>query len=185
MRDIVIINGTARTGKDIFIDLFFEKTGIEVCNISTIEEAESILFDLEIKLGLKQERELKTDLYRSILYDIKQLLIKYNDRPLRQTVKKIQELRDLFPGNVIFVHCREGAEISKLVDYFGKQCLTLLVKRHVSVPQNPADMGVESYFGYDMKIEEFDLNKMDIYAEKLKGIIYGPDKSRIDNTAKS
>ena len=182
MRDIVIINGTARTGKDIFIDLFFEKTGIEVCNISTIEEAERILFDLEIKLGLKQERELKTDLYRSILYDIKQILIKYNDRPLRQTVKKIQELRNLFPGNVIFVHCREGAEISKLVDYFGKQCLTLLIKRHVSVPQNPADMGVESYFGYDMKIEEFDLNKMDEYSEKLKGLIYGPDKSGIDNT---
>lgn len=172
-RKIIIINGSARTGKDSFIDLFYEKTKIPVCNISTIEEAESILFSLETQLGLKQERSLKTDLYRSVLHDVKKLLIKYGDRPLKQTIKKATHLETLFSDSIIFIHCREGEEIAKLVDYYKKRCITLLIKRNIDVPQNPADMGVEKYFGYHMVIDDFDMNKMDVYAEKLKGLIYG------------
>ena len=183
MRDIVIINGVGGVGKDSFVSRFYDVSGIPTCNISTIQEAERILFALEGVLNLKQERELKTDLYRSVLHDIKNMLVKYGDRPFKQTAKRIQELRDLFPGNVIFVHCREGAEISKLVDYYGEQCITVLVERKVPVANNPADRMLDKYFGYNMIIEEFDLNKMDEYSEKLKGLIYGPDKSGVDNTS--
>lgn len=172
-RKIIIINGSARTGKDSFIDLFYEKTGIPVCNISTIEESENILFNLQYVLGITEERSFKTDLYRSLLHDVKCLLVKYGDRPFKQTVERVNSLSDIFPDSIIFIHCREGSEISKLVDYFGKSCFTLLLKRNVSVPDNPADKNVDKYFGYDIVIEDFDLDKMDVYAEKLKGFIYG------------
>ena len=181
MKNKIIINGVGGVGKDSFVSRFYDVSGIPTCNISTIQEAERILFALEPILSLKQERELKTDLYRSLLYDTKALLVKYGDRPYRQTVKRVHELENLFPGNAIFIHCREGAEISKLVDYYGEQCITVLVERNVPVANNPADRMLDKYFGYNMIIEEFDLDKMDIYAEKLKGLIYGPDKSGIDN----
>ncbi len=167
MKNIIIINGAGSVGKDTFVKEFEKITASKVLNHSTIAEAKQILHNMGMT-------DTKTDQFRNILHDVKNLLVKYGNRPFRRAAKFILEAEEKHRNPTIFIHCREGAEIKKFVEAYGERCLTLLVRRSgINVPECPADQDVEKYFGYNMIIEDFDLNKMEDYKAELEGMIYG------------
>ncbi len=170
MRNIIIINGAGAVGKDTFVSEYEKISSFQVFNHSTISEAKRIL----ASIGLS---DTKTDEFRNILHDVKILLVKYGDRPFNQSKKFIESVKSSLSDSAIFIHCREGSEIQKLVDFYGDMCMTLLIKRSgIDVPDCPADKNVEKYFGYNMVIEDFDLKKMEEYKEELEDLIYDRKK---------
>lgn len=152
IKDRVIINGIGGSGKDHTVGLLTEKLtalfpNIFVENYSTIDSIKASTKDC---FGIPPSGQ-KTNEERQLWSDIKQALIKFGDMPFNWTIARSQRLDLLSPNrNIMFIHCREGEEISKLVNRLGDRVLTLLVQRDgITVPDCTADRGVDNYYGYD------------------------------------
>lgn len=143
---IVIINGVAQSGKDTLVEMVKRHALTGVANISSIDPVK----DLMKKCGWSPDD--KSDIARATMAQIKQALIDLNDGPCWYIQSVIQSLEWNQPDvGIVFVHVREPEEIEKL-KWAYPDCLTLLVKRSVHVPDNPADRGVDGY-DYDLVIK--------------------------------
>jgi len=142
---IITINGHARAGKDSFVTYAAEFA--RVVSFSTI----TMIKEVATVLGWDGNKD---EAGRQFLSDLKDAWSLYNDGPFQDivaavaaTIKK-KGTDDFF----VFVHVREPAEIQKFKDYFGKDCITLLIKRQMgSVPKNHADQRVDD-FPYDQTL---------------------------------
>jgi hypothetical protein len=139
---IVVINGFPQSGKDQFIS-FCQESVQYVHNISTIDSTKKIA----TLMGWDGTKDNKS---RDFLSDLKSLWVRYNNGPLIELAKTYMDIVNNEPDSVVFVHCREPEEISKIVDWFSKGAVyTLFLDRAVeNLPANKSDTNVELY-SYD------------------------------------
>lgn len=150
---ILVINGTARSGKDTFCSFIEEEVGKEkVATLSTVD----LVKELAAKVGWDGE---KTPKNRKFLSDLKDLLTEWEDVPYKDIKKKIELLNydwesyGFGPDNcLIFVMCREPEEIQKFVDRLGAK--TILVRRREAESteaSNHADADILKYrYNYEI-----------------------------------
>ena len=164
---IIVINGVASSGKDLFVELFTKNYKYRTINISTIDKVK------EIAKNNFGWNEKKNDKSRKFLSELKKLWIEYNNGPFLDVVNTINEYNFKVKGeeDIFFVHVREPEEIQKFVDKYQDKCTTLMVKRNVDIPNNNSDQNVEK-FNYDYiiendgTIEELELKVID-FIEKV------------------
>jgi hypothetical protein len=171
---IVIINGTATSGKDQFVKFFKKNYPYKCYNWSTIDKVKEIA---KKHLGWDGR---KTEASRLFLSEIKRIWNNYNNGPFRYMIEKIENHRRKLEKDdknhvIYFIHCRESDEILKFVSYFGDKCHSLLIQRkNINVPNNKSDKNVD-HFSYDFIIENngglIELeNKAKEFALQLKDI---------------
>lgn len=163
---VIIINGSAKVGKDNFT-MFFKRHYKHKCvNWSTIDKIKKIS-----KRNFGWDGK-KTDSARKFLSEIKRIWAEYNNGPFNDMINKISDhysnLDKKEKGKFIyFIHCREPQEIQKFVQFYGEKCLTLLLKREDrEVPDNLADKNVNN-FNYDFIIPN-NGSKKDLEKEVIK-----------------
>ena len=144
MKQIFIINGPPRSGKDTFVDMCRsisdETNGPVFHNISSVDKvkqaAEILGWD-----GLKDEKG------RKFLSDLKDLSTELYDGPLNYMKSKIEK----YPFDIGFFHVREPSEIHKIVKLF-PSAKTIFIQRETQNFNNHADKNVEMY-DYDFYID--------------------------------
>lgn len=150
---IVIINGAASVGKDLFVKQCKDLIGDFRCfNYSTVDFVKYVA----VCAGWKGH---KTPEDRAFLSDLKKLLAQWHDLPYEKTKREIRDCcalaakYDTLDESVIFIHCREPQEIERFVEEFG--ATTLLVERKTAEcpePSNDSDKNVYD-FTYDCIVE--------------------------------
>jgi len=149
---IIIINGSARSGKDKFTNFFKKHYDYETVNWSTVDKVKEIA-----KRNFNWDGK-KTDDARLFLSELKRIWNDLNDGPFEYITNKISK-HQLKIDNYIdrenmvyFIHCREPEEIQKFIDKY-KNCITILLKRDDRrVPNNNSDKNVNN-FDYDYIID--------------------------------
>lgn len=160
---IIVINGSGTSGKDTVVTMVKDYMNIRkiggkpsalVTNISSVDQIKEIASTL----GWNGE---KNDKSRKFLSDLKDLSTNYNNGPFKYIQNQINLARgrSLFHSKtlgidldtLVFVHIREPEEIRKMKEYYGDDCVTLLIKRD-SVEQfsNHADKNVDNYSYMDI-----------------------------------
>jgi hypothetical protein len=152
---IVIINGSAETGKDKFVKIFKDKfENLRVKNISSVDKVKSVA---EIAFGWNGKKDDKS---RKMLSDMKRVWSEFNDGPTKYVFEKIDidtkyciEKNKKLENNIYFLHIREPEEIDKVKNKYEKNCITLLIRKNTEyIPSNYSDKNVENY-KYDYIIE--------------------------------
>lgn len=142
-KTVIVINGQGGSGKDTVCSILGKHYRVK--NVSTVDPIK----DIARYAGWKGE---KNDKSRKMLADLKQVFIEYCDLPLNFIIaQEKQFLND--QNEIMFVHCREGVEIKKIVDNSIVKTYTLLIRRNDShyahrTFGNLADDEVENY-SYD------------------------------------
>lgn len=121
-KTVIIINGEGGVGKDWLISSLPEQD--KIFNFSTIDIYKKIAEYLGW-MGTKAPRD------RKFLADLKKLSIEYNDFSFRDTINTIRWFYKNEMANLMFIHCREPKEITKLegcaVDIWNTNFRTLLI----------------------------------------------------------
>lgn len=173
---LIVINGSAESGKDKFIQFVSEccDKDMIVFNESTIDPVKRAMESL----GMDPNN--KTPENRQMMVDMKQLWIKSTNGqgPLEYVQKKFDFYKgqyQIFDGPlVLFMHCREPEEIQKIVERFGEDCETLLIKSHLGKAlKNGADDVVENYDYTHNFTNDKDLNYLKSLAEEFAAYIKG------------
>ena len=143
---ILIINGTATSGKDSFVE-FAKEGNYEVYNFSTIDYIKEKALELGWD-GRKDERG------RRLLSDLKDALTLYDDIPFKKVVNEIKSVLfqyDQFEqptdNLIFFVHSREPVDIQKWKEFTNAR--TLFLRR-------PAAEDVEHNNHADRNVFDFD-----------------------------
>jgi len=152
---VIVINGTAQTGKDKFVSFFNEvATELRVKNYSSIDRVKQIA---EICFGWDTK---KNDKSRRFLSEIKRIWTDFNDGPF-EVIKNQIDVDIIYSKNnnkdvsknIYFIHIREPEEIKKVKKYYDIFCVTLLIKKDVDfIPDNDSDKNVEN-FDYDYIVD--------------------------------
>jgi len=148
---VVVINGAAESGKDKFIRYIKQNENYDytTINLSTIDPSKEAL-----KI-LGWNGVYKTEETRQAMVDLKRISMKLFNGPFKHIVEQIKGISQLTTKTnwVIFVHCREPEEIQKLVDYYKRECITLLIRSsRGKALKNGSDDVVENY-DYDHIID--------------------------------
>lgn len=163
LKEIVVINGMAQSGKDTFVQLVSKH--ISADNYSSVKRVKGIA-----KLcgwnGEKDERS------RQFLCKLKELTTEFYDMSYKAVVDRIIKFYES-DNELLFVHIREPLEIQRIVDNFDAK--TLLVEREnniINITSNEADKNVFNY-NYDYVISNDgtvdDLEeKAKLWLERLK-----------------
>jgi dephospho-CoA kinase len=177
MVKVVIINGMPMSGKTTFEELcqeicdpFAKESGFEEGSILCVDICSTVDF---VKIVAKQcgwdgTKDLKN---RKFLSDLKDLLTEWNDVPFKKIQSRVNMRAKSFAAVdwIVFVDCREPAEIQKLKERLN--ATTVLIRRpsvENNETSNHADAGVFEY-NYDLTI----YNNSDIMdlAKKAKDFI--------------
>lgn len=157
MIDRIIINGPGGSGKDTFINEFADVCKdkapyLVVRNHSTIELPNKMIW------GLSETRDKPKDVkMRNLIFRLKKALIEYDDLPFKRVIQQSSSYDRLDEAinlkRIMFIHCREGAEIRKMQKYFGDRCLTVFIRRDwIPVPNCPSDIEADNFFGFDFNV---------------------------------
>ena len=163
---VIIVNGSSRVGKDQFANFFKKHYKYKCVNWSTIDKIKKVA---KRNFGWNGK---KTDDARLFLSEIKRIWTNFNNGPFEDMVNKITNFylkldKKEQKNMIFFIHCREPYEIQKFVDKYGKNCITLLLKREDrEIPNNESDRNV-SNFNYDFIIDN-NGNKEDLEKQSLK-----------------
>lgn len=163
---ILIINGTARSGKDTFIGFlktYYPKTFVH-STVSTVKKA-AYIFGYT---GHKTAKE------RKLLSNLKLAWSQFNDGPFNEIVAGIGIIRNWIGTPFIFSICvREPDEIQKIKNRY-PDARTILIRRPgLELFDNMADQNVEN-FNYDFvinndsTIEDFKKATIDFFNSNLK-----------------
>ena len=138
----IVINGPGGVGKDTLCDLAAKH--FRVMNISSI----SPIKEIAAMCGWDGSKDDKA---RRFLSDLKRLCVEYNDYPTVWATEKYNEFL-ASEYDILFVHIREGSEISKFVKATDFKAKTLLVRGGERMKKetygNASDDEVENY-SYD------------------------------------
>lgn len=179
MVKVVVVNGKPGAGKSEFERLCKEQCGLFTqmpgfvaghCLLVDITSTVDFVKEIAYDCGWDGTKTLEN---RKFLSDLKDLLTKWNDVPF----KVIKSRADTLPRTddwIMFVDCREPAEIQKLKEYFN--ATTVLVQRDSvenTETSNHADANVFNY-NYDLTIHNnsdiIDLeNKAKKFIEYMRG----------------
>lgn len=148
---VVIINGCGGSGKDLFVDMFKNNikntklvNEIIIYNLSTIDPVKKAASEYFGWKGLKKDND------RLFLSKVKKIWKEYNNGPFEYIKTKVNNI-NIYEHKkaIIFVHSREPDEIEEFKDYFGENCITLLIKRrNIKIESNDSDKNVDQ-FEYD------------------------------------
>ena len=145
-KQVFIINGMARSGKDTFVDLVTERLPIgAVMNYSSIDKIKEIAKKIGWD-GRKTERD------RKFLSDLKVLCTGYNDLPFRSLRHKVEEFYEDHYAKMLFLHIREPEEIERAKEAFRAKTISIIRPSIEQITSNMADAGVFDY-DYDFVIE--------------------------------
>jgi len=139
---VIVINGPGGVGKDTICDIVGRHYRTK--NVSSITPIK------EIAASGGWNPADKSLPARKLLSDLKQAFTEYNDLP---TAYLLDEYEKFLKGDaeIIFMHIREGSEISKLLSKIPGDAITLLILRSRDAKYNygnPSDDLVEA-FDYD------------------------------------
>jgi len=130
---VIIINGSAGTGKDSFVKLC-QQISTKIMNVSTIDYPKQIAR----YFGWEGEKDEKS---RRMLSGLKDLLTEYDDIPF----KKIKQFIMACKNQKIFVHCREPHEIERLKKEYNAITLLITNPNVATISTNHADAEVYNY----------------------------------------
>ena len=102
----IVINGSGGVGKDTLCDIAAKH--FKVKNISSITPIKEIA-------ALMGWDGSKDDRARKFLADLKGLSVEYNNYPTKWALREYESFLDS-DEEIMFVHIREGSEISKFVE---------------------------------------------------------------------
>jgi len=148
---LFIINGPGGVGKDTFIEFsetVFEKRGLKVFNISSIDK----IREAAKLLGLTEKDEKG----RQFLIDIKDASIRYNDGPIKYVSSRIEEAEE----GVFFLHIREPVEITKIKKIY-PEIITIhldrddAIKFNTSADTNTLNIDYDYYLKNNGSLKEF------------------------------
>jgi len=105
---VLIINGKPLAGKDTLTSLLSEKYKIK--NISSIDKIKAAAY----LLGWNGNKD---DKGRTLLHEIKQALIKYDDLPFKYMKEEISNFLNNGIEEILILHIREEPEIEKIYNY--------------------------------------------------------------------
>ena len=176
MVKIVVVNGMPGSGKTTFeemceeiCDPFFKVPGFVKGNILCVDICSTVDFVKRVAriCGWDGTKTLKN---RKFLSNLKDLLTEWNDVPFKQieTRAKARMNTEAALDWILFVDCREPAEIQKLKE--GLNATTVLIRRpsvENKETSNHADSEVFNY-DYDLNIyNEYGLDELKILAENF------------------
>lgn len=142
---LIVINGSAGSGKDQFINCIKEFE-LRVINVSTIDPVKDAL----ICLGWNGK---KTPEDRQWMVDTKQRWIqRYNGNGCVNWVENEYNHNELLNYKYMFIHCREPEEIEKIVKRIPDTITLLIRSSRGKAFKNGADDVVENYT-YDYVID--------------------------------
>ena len=149
---IIVINGMPRAGKDCFVNSCKKHT-YWCLNVSTVD------FVKEIAAECGWDGT-KTPKNREFLSNLKDLLTKWGDVPYKKVLREIDLFRARMESHnfepdkegIVFIHCREPKEITKLVKNLNAHSLLIRRPAIENIEQsNHADAEVFNY-EYDITI---------------------------------
>jgi glutamyl-tRNA reductase len=148
---VILINGSAQTGKDNFANYFKKHYKYKCVNWSTIDKVKKVS---RRNFGWNGK---KTDEARLFLSELKRIWTEFNNGPFEDMINKIDNHYTKLEKKdkrymIYFIHCREPREIQKFVDKYNNKCITVLLKREDrDIPNNESDKNVAN-FNYDFII---------------------------------
>lgn len=135
---VIIINGHGGVGKDTLCDVAAKYFKTEkISSITPVKE-------IALMCGWDGKKDDKS---RKFLSDLKKVICEYNDYPTKYLVQKYEEFLKS-SNEILFVHIREGKEITKFRTQVQVPSITLLIKRSNQGKiqwGNTSDDDVESY----------------------------------------
>lgn len=142
-KKLFIINGSGGVGKDTFVELVSEYSG--VVNISSVAEVKKFA----TMMGWNGDKDEKS---RKFLSDLKSLLVDYNDRPFTYMKRCVTDFLNDKVNEFCFLHIREPEEIQRAKEEFN--ATTILITRSTieQVKGNHSDEDVLKYT-YDIHIK--------------------------------
>lgn len=146
---IIVINGSAKSGKDKFVSFFKEISNLRVKNFSSIDKVKQVA---EMCFNWNGKKDDKS---RRLLSEMKKIWIDFNNGPFYNIIEKIDVdmIYSINNGkdinkNVYFLHIREPKEIFKIKEKY-KNCITLIIDKEVDfIPNNNSDENINN-FEYD------------------------------------
>ncbi|MDE6433543.1 MAG: hypothetical protein K2L07_04880 [Lachnospiraceae bacterium] len=146
-KQIFIINGSGRVGKDSFCNLIRKYSGYNTYIISSVD-------DIKKKAQLMGwDGVSKTEKDRKFLSDLKDLCTWYNDAPYDYVRQQIMYFEATPSSEIMFIHIREPKEIEKIRQKYPYIKTILITNKNVPhITSNEADAGVFNY-QYDYVIQ--------------------------------
>ncbi len=148
MRRTILINGPGGTGKDEVVKIAKDILDIPVYNISSITP----VMEMAKLMGWDGKKDSKS---RKLLSDLKDLWIEYNNGPINQLIKTVDEIDDQYnPPDpyLIFIHIREPYEIEKFKSNYPDTATVLLKRDKTEKYNNGSDQFIDEYI-YDYTVE--------------------------------
>lgn len=146
-KNIFIVNGLPKSGKDTFCNMVAQYS--DAISISSIDQVNAIM------RTLGWDSVTKDDKYRNAASAIKDASTEFNDAPFKYCFQISTESSN----SIVFVHCRELNEITKLknaineLSDLGYRAYTLRVERDVNVTaSNTGDNDAAKPYPYDIVI---------------------------------
>jgi len=144
---VIVVNGGAGVGKDRFVKIFKDISGLRVKNYSSVDRVKNVA---ELCFGWNGKKDEKS---RKFLSDVKRSWSEFNDGPTNDILNRIDidtkyciEKGKNIKNNVYFVHIREPEEIAKIQKIYGDNCITLIVNKDVEIhPDNFSDKNVNNF----------------------------------------
>ena len=190
MVKVVVINGMPMSGKTTFEELcqkicdpFAKEPGFEKDSILCVDICSTVDFVKIVakQCGWDETKDLKN---RKFLSDLKDLLTEWNDVPFKKIQSRINVRAKSFAAVdwLVFVDCREPAEIQKLKERLN--ATTVLIRRESvenNETSNHADARVFEY-DYDLIIyNNSDIIDLEKKAEKFISYMRGAPHYEHDN----
>ena len=170
-KQIFIINGVPKAGKDTLIEQSAKDLQFNVVNTSTIDMVKDLASSYDLWDGAT-----KTDAARNMLSELKRVITKYSNSITDYICKQaLLFLADNSAG-VMFIHCREPEEIGKLKDAIYARCSnfearTLVVRRDEAEKEVYGNDSDTNVLRYDYDIEFYNNNPLEVSVERFGSMI--------------
>lgn len=194
---VIIVNGTARSGKDTFVDVCeqtYEDSGyypacVRMSSVDKCYEAvNGIFLKGDTRPEVVQAIKNKEDAWRQFMHEVKMSWSKFCNGPTQYIINQLKDYTDCDNTPAfVFMFLREAAEIKTLVDTLkvcGYLTLTVFISGHVQNTDwnNDCDHNVTlDAYPYDVHIEN--TSTLEEYKDKCKKFMEQMIAYR--NTAKS
>ncbi len=171
VKQIFVINGLPRSGKDTFVNEFncIYNQCISLAHVHNYSLVHNVK-EIAKKIGWNGEKDDKS---RKFLSDLKDLTDKYNNFSLNATIKEIEAFlyneEEMTSNSFLFIHARDPQDIEFICNKYNAKSILIrrlgneIIDRH-SEYSNHADCNVYDYtYDYEItnpgtKIDDYDAN---------------------------
>lgn len=144
-KQIIVLNGMARSGKQTVYDILNSKIKCE--QYSIVDPVRKFLKDLGVSENSKSEQ------WRKLMSDIKLRLEEYDDIPYQCTKEVVMDFLRSSTAKILSIDMREIQDITKIVDEYNAIKVLVVNYRADDITSNPADAGV-----YDIEYDYMIIN---------------------------